>query len=108
MKMAMQKLHIKKGDTVLIISGESKGLEGRVLSVDQKSRRAFVEGQNMVSKHAKPSTANPQGGIEKKEASIDISNLMLANKAEGVKVGRKRNEDGKLVRVNRKTREEIK
>jgi len=92
----------------VIITGESKGLEGRVLSVDRQKKRVFVEGQNMVSKHAKPSAANPQGGIEKKEASIHISNIILIHKGESVKVGRERTNKGKLVRVNRKTREEIK
>lgn len=104
----MAKLHVKKGDKVIIIAGESKGQEGRVLSVDQKKRRAFVEGQNLVSVHTKPNAANPQGGIEKKESSIDLSNLMVVSKGEGVKVGRQLNDDGKLVRVNRKTGEEIK
>lgn len=103
----MGKLHIKKGDTVVITAGESKGQEGRVLSVDAENNRVFVEGQNMVSKHAKPNANNPQGGIEKKEAAVHISNVLLMHKGEAVKVGRERNSDGKLVRVNRKTREEI-
>ena len=72
-----KKLHIKKGDTVMVITGESKGQKGRVLEVDREKSRAIVEGVNMVSKHTKPNAKAPQGGIIKKEAPIHISNLML-------------------------------
>ena len=71
----MQK--IKKGDTVQIIAGKDKGQEGKVLSVNPKTGRVVVEGLNMVTKHTKPSQANPNGGIVEKEAPIDISNVML-------------------------------
>ena len=67
----MTKLHIKKGDTVKVISGEEKGNKGRVILVEISKNRALVEGLNMVSKHTKPNTANPQGGIVKKEAPIE-------------------------------------
>ncbi len=103
----MSKLHIKKGDTVHVNSGEDKGKTGRVLQVLVKEQRAIVEGVNMVSKHTKPNAQNPQGGIVKKEASIHISNLNLIEKGVPVRVGRKRNEDGKLVRVSKKTGNEI-
>ena len=71
----MSKLHIKKGDTVYVNSGEDKGKTGRVLKVLVDKKRAIVEGINMVSKSTKPNAKNPQGGIVKQEASIHISNL---------------------------------
>jgi large subunit ribosomal protein L24 len=73
----MSKLHIKKGDTVKVIAGNSKGQEGKVIEVIISKSRALVEGVNMVSKHTKPNAASPQGGIIKKEASIHISNLVF-------------------------------
>jgi large subunit ribosomal protein L24 len=106
----MSKLHIKKGDLVYVISGESKGQQGKVLSVMIKDERALVEGVNMVSKHTKPNSKYPQGGIIKKEAPIHISNLMLIDPATGKpsRIGRKLNEKGKLVRFSKKSGEEIK
>jgi len=71
----MTKLKIKTGDTVRITTGDHKGTEGKVMRVDAEKNKAIVEGANMVSKHEKPSANNPQGGIVKKEAPIDISNL---------------------------------
>lgn len=103
------KLHIKKGDTVKAITGNSKGQQGKVLSIDRKNSRALVEGLNMISKHTKPNAANTQGGIIKQEASIHISNLMLVDaKGNATKVGRKLNEDNKIVRYSKKSGEEIK
>ncbi|MGE0076970.1 MAG: 50S ribosomal protein L24 [Bacteroidales bacterium] len=106
----MSKLHIKKGDLVYVISGESKGQQGKVLSVLVKDERALVEGVNMVSKHTKPNSKYPQGGIIKKEAPIHISNLMLIDPTTGKpsRIGRKLNNDGKLVRFSKKSGEEIK
>ncbi len=103
----MSKLHIKKGDTVYVNSGEDKGKTGRVLKVLVKEQRAFVEGINLVKKHTKPNAKHPQGGIIDQEASIHISNLNLVEKGNPVRVGRKRNKDGKLVRISKKTGEEI-
>jgi len=105
-----KKYHIRKGDTVLVLSGENKGQEGKVLKVITKTDRALVEGVNIVSKHTKPNAQNPQGGIVKQEAPIHISNLMLVDPATGkpTRIGRKRNDDGKLVRYSKKTGEEIK
>lgn len=103
----MSKLHIKKGDTVFVNAGESKGKTGRVLEVLVKEKRAIVEGINMVSKHAKPSAKSPQGGIIKKEASVHISNLNPVESGKPVRVGRKLNAEGKLVRVSKKSGEEI-
>ncbi|MBD3630130.1 MAG: 50S ribosomal protein L24 [Cyclobacterium sp.] len=102
-------MHIKSGDTVLVISGDDKGKKGKILSVDQTKRRAIVEGLNMVTKHIKPTANSPQGGIEKKEAPIHISNLKLVDPktGEATRIGRKKNEDGKLVRYSKKTGEVI-
>ena len=102
----MSKLHIKKGDTVKILAGVDNGKSGKVTSVDLGKGRAFIEGINMVSKHTKPSAANPQGGILKQEASVHISNLMVVDsKGQASRVGRKLNKDGKLVRYSKKTGE---
>jgi large subunit ribosomal protein L24 len=105
-----KKLHIKKGDTVMVISGESRGQKGRVLEVNRDKSRAIVEGVNMVSKHTKPNAKAPQGGILKKEAAIHISNLMLVDPTSGkaTRVGRKLNDSNKLVRYSKKSGEEIK
>ncbi|MDX2414951.1 MAG: 50S ribosomal protein L24 [Bacteroidales bacterium] len=105
-----KKLHIKKGDTVIVITGESKGQQGRVLEVFREKERAIVEGVNMVSKHTKPNAQSPQGGIIKKEASIHISNLQLVDPASGgaTRIGRRLNSNNKLVRYSKKSGEEIK
>lgn len=104
------KLHIKKGDTVVVIAGESKGQQGKVLSMQVEKQRAIVEGVNLVSKHTKPNAKNTQGGIVKQEAPIHVSNLMLVEPATGkpTRIGRKMNEEGKLVRYSKKSGEEIK
>ncbi len=105
-----KKLHIKKGDTVVVISGESKGQKGKVLEVMAEKQRAIVEGVNMVSKHTKPNAEHPQGGILKQEAPIHISNLMNVDHSSGKprRVGRRLNDKGKLVRYSKKSGEEIK
>ena len=103
----MSKLHIKKGDTVYVNAGEDKGKSGRVLEVLVKEQRAIVEGINLVSKHTKPNAKAPQGGIVKKEAAIHISNLNPTEKGKPVRVGRKLNADGKLVKKKKKSGEEI-
>ena len=96
----MQK--IKKGDTVQIIAGKDKGQEGKVVSVNPKTGRVVVEGLNMVTKHTKPSQANPNGGIVEKEAPIDISNVMLVVGGKTTRVGFDF-KDGKKVRVAKTT-----
>ena len=104
----MSKLHIKKGDTVKVLSGTDNGKTGKITSVDREKGRAFVEGINLVSKHAKPSAANPQGGIVKREASVHISNLMVVDsKGQASRIGRKLNKNGKLVRYSKKSGEVI-
>jgi large subunit ribosomal protein L24 len=104
------KLHVKKGDNVLVLAGDDKGQTGRILKVVPEDNKAYVEGLNMVSKHTKPNAKNPQGGVVKKEAAIHISNLQVVETRTGkaTRVGRKLNEEGKLVRVSKKTGEETK
>ncbi|MDT0688644.1 50S ribosomal protein L24 [Salegentibacter sp. F188] len=103
----MTKLKIKSGDTVRVIAGEHKGQEGKVQKVLLDKNKAIVEGVNEISKHEKPSAANPQGGIKKKEAPIHISNLALIDKnGETTRVGYK-TEDGKKVRFSKKSNEVI-
>jgi large subunit ribosomal protein L24 len=103
-----QKLHIKVGDTVKVLSGEANGQEGTVLSIDRKKMRATVEGVNMIKKHQKPSAANPEGGIIEMPGGIHISNLMVVHNGVATRIGRKLNKDGKLVRYSKKSGEEIK
>jgi len=104
------KSKIRKGDLVKVIAGDSKGTQGKVTEVLLSKNRAIVEGANMVSKHTKPNAANPNGGIVKQEAAIHISNLALVDPKTGAatRVGRKLNDAGKLVRVAKKSGEEIK
>lgn len=106
----MAKLNIKKGDTVYVNSGEDKGKTGRVLRVLREKNRAVVEGVNVVSKSTKPSAKHPQGGIVKMEAPIHISNINLIDPKSGkpTRVGIKVNEEGKKVRIAKKSGEEIK
>ncbi|TVR71451.1 MAG: 50S ribosomal protein L24 [Marinilabiliales bacterium] len=105
-----RKYHIKKGDTVYVISGEAKGQQGRVLDVITKEGKAIVEGVNMVARHTKPNAKHTQGGIIRKEAPVNITNLMLVDPSTGnpTKVGRRVNDKNKLVRYSKKTGEEIK
>lgn len=93
-----------------MLAGDDKGQTGRILKVVPEDNKAYVEGLNMVSKHTKPNAKNPQGGVVKKEAAIHISNLQVVETRTGkaTRVGRKLNEEGKLVRVSKKTGEEIK
>ncbi|MDR2520516.1 MAG: 50S ribosomal protein L24 [Bacteroidales bacterium OttesenSCG-928-I14] len=105
----MSKLHIKKGDVVYINSGNDKGKTGRVSKVFVKERRALVDGVNVVSKSVKPSAKHNQGGFEKKELSVHISNLnVLDNNGDYVRICRKLNKNGVLARFSRKSGEEIK
>ncbi len=102
------KAHIKKGDKVVVISGEHKGVQGNVLSVDLDKQRAVVEGVNMISRHTKPSAQSPNGGIIKKEAPLHISKLKVMD-AEGkaTRVARAKDEKtGKSVRISVKAKKE--
>ncbi len=106
--MAKVKLHIKKGYNVKVIAGDDKGKTGKVLKVIPADNRAVVEGLNLVSKHMKPSAQNTSGKIEKIEAPIHVSNLMVMVSGTPTRIGRKLNAEGKLQRVVRKTGEFIK
>ncbi|MCQ2174734.1 MAG: 50S ribosomal protein L24 [Bacteroidales bacterium] len=102
-------MNIKKGDTVYVNAGNDKGKTGKVLSVDPSKDRAIVEGINIVSKHTKPNSKQPQGGILKQEAGIHVSNLQLIDPVKNVptRVGHKF-VDGKKIRYAKKSGEEIK
>ena len=102
----MATMKIKKGDTVKVIAGKDKDKEGKVISVIRKDNKVLVEGINMVTKHAKPSMANQQGGIIQKEAPIDLSNVMLLHNGKATRVGFKMDGD-KKVRVAKATGEVI-
>ena len=97
------KFHVKKGDMVFVNAGNEKGKTGKVLRVDHKNMRAIVEGLNMVTKHAKPSQSNPNGGISEMEAPIDISNVMLVVDGKKTRVGFQveTNDKGKVVKKSR-------
>ncbi len=103
------KIHIKKNDTVIVLSGDDKGKKGRVLEVLVAEMKAFVEGVNIVSKHTKPNAKNTQGGIVKKEAAVPVSKLALLDPKDGkaTRTGR-RNENGKSVRYSKRSNEVIK
>jgi large subunit ribosomal protein L24 len=105
-----KKRHIKKGDTVFVNAGDDRGKTGKVLEMLADKNRAIVEGINLVSKHTKPNSKTPQGGIIKKEAGIHISNLQVVDPTSGTptRIGRRLNEKGKLVRYAKKSQEEIK
>ena len=104
------KLHVKKGDKVIVLSGNNKGKTAKVLSVSPKKYSAILEGINLVTRHIKPSADNPKGGIEKKEAPIHLSNLMIVDPSNGkpTKIYRKRNKDGKMARFSKKSNKIIK
>lgn len=105
-----KKLHLRKGDNAMVIAGNYKGNKGKVLEVLTDKDRVIIEGVNMITKHVKPSANNPEGGIERTEAGIHISNVKLIDPSTGepTKVGRKLNDDGKLQRFSKKTGELIK
>ncbi len=103
------KRHVRTGDTVKVISGNSKGKTGKIIAVLTDKDRALVEGVNLVTKHLKPNAQNPQGSIEKREAGIHISNLQLVDPKTGepTRTGRKLNDKGKLQRFSKKSGEFI-
>ena len=105
----MIKLHIRKGDNVIVLAGRDKGKTGKVQKVLVSEQRAIVEGINMVSKSTKPSAQNPQGGIVKQEAPIHISNLSLIDPKSGKPTRVSVKHEGKnVVRIAKKSGEEIK
>ncbi|MEE0955276.1 MAG: 50S ribosomal protein L24 [Eubacterium sp.] len=99
-------MKLKKGDTVRVIAGKDKGKEGKILSVDVRTGKVLVEGINMVTKSVKPNAANMNGGIVNKEAPIQASNVMYLKDGEVTRLGYKF-EDGKKVRIAKKTGEAI-
>jgi len=105
-----KKLHIKKDDTVKVLSGNFKGSTAKVLKVYPAKNKALLEGINMVTKHVKPSAQNPEGGRNEQEAPIHVSNLMVVDPATGepTRVGKKANDSGKMQRYSKKTGEFIK
>ena len=104
-----KRLKIKSGDIVKVSSGGSRGKEGTVISVDRSKDRVVVEGVNIVTKHVKPNASNPQGGVVKVEAGIHISNVMVVDAAgNATRVGRRRNDNGKLTRYSKKSNEDLK
>ena len=102
----MSTLKIKKGDTVKVIAGKDNGKEGKVISIDRSKGRVLVEGINMITKHTKPSQANPNGGIIQREAPIDLSNVMYVHKGKATRIGFKFEGD-KKVRYAKSTGEVI-
>ena len=102
----MATMKIKKGDTVVVIAGKDKDKEGKVISVNKKDNTVLVEGVNMITKHAKPSMANQQGGIIHQEGPIDLSNVMYLHKGKATRVGFKMDGD-KKVRFAKSTGEVI-
>ena len=95
-----QKLHVKKGDTVVVISGKEKGKQGEIIAVDIKKERVTVKGLNLVKRHTKPSQANPQGGIIEKEGTIHVSNVMVLDPEQKVPTRTKKvEENGSFVLV---------
>ena len=99
--MSQKKLKVKKGDTVVVISGKDKGKQGKIVAADPQKERVTVEGLNLVKRHTKPTQTNPQGGIITKEAPIHVSNVMIVDpeKKEPTRIRKERQADGTLVRV---------
>jgi large subunit ribosomal protein L24 len=106
--MNKKKLHVKTGDTVKVIAGDERGKTGRIIAVNLNTQRVTIEGLNLVTKHAKPSAKNPQGGISKVEAPVHASNVALVDaKGETFKAGSRKNSEGKTERYSKKTGEVI-
>lgn len=105
MEKKKAKFHVKTGDTVLVIAGNSKGQRGVIKEVIVEKQRARIEGVQMITKHIKPTAQNPQGSLVQTEGSVHISNLMLIDPAtnEPTRTGRRLNDKGKLQRFSKKT-----
>ena len=101
------KLHVKKGDTVKVLSGKDRGKTGEIVEVYPRERKALVKGVNLVTKHRKPDADNPDGSIVKVENALHVSKLQLVVNGEATRVGRRRNDEGKLQRYAKKTGEFI-
>ncbi len=105
-----KKMHVRKGDQVVVISGNQKGKSGRILEVDRKKERALVEGVNLISVHTKPNAQYPEGGIIKKEGPIHVSNLLHVDPKDGkpCRIGYKVEDNGTKVRISKRSGEVIK
>jgi large subunit ribosomal protein L24 len=103
----MAKLHVKKGDQVIVISGKDKGKKGRILASFPADERVLIEGVNIVKRHTKPNAVNPQGGIIEKEAPIHVSNVSIVDPKTGgpTRIGKKILADGTKVRYAKKSGE---
>jgi large subunit ribosomal protein L24 len=102
---SIQKLHVRTGDTVLVIAGNSKGKQGVISKIIRENNRVVVEGVNLIKKHMKPNAQSPQGSIVETEGSVHLSNVKLVEPGTGkaTRTGRKLNEKGKLQRFSKVT-----
>ena len=100
-------MHIIKGMTVKVISGNHKGQSGKVLEVFPKKMKASVEGVNFRKRSVRPTQDNPSGGYIDREAPLHISNLMVLHNDQATRIGYKKLEDGRKVRISVKTKEEL-
>ncbi|MCL6638767.1 MAG: 50S ribosomal protein L24 [Firmicutes bacterium] len=107
--MARNKVHVRKGDTVLVIAGKSIGKKGKVIEVLPEKSRVVVEGVNIIKRHTKPTQKLPQGGIMEREAPIHSSNVMLyCNKCNRpTRIGKKFLENGDKIRICKKCGEAL-
>jgi len=107
--MNKKKLHVKTGDTVKVIAGDERGKTGRIIAVNADKQKVTIEGLNLVTKHAKPSAKNPQGGISQVEAPIHASNVAIVDPktGEATKTAKRKNSEGKTERYSKKTGEVI-
>jgi large subunit ribosomal protein L24 len=103
------KLHVKKDDNVIVITGKDKGKKGRVIAAYPRENRVLIEGVNMVKRHTRPNQANPQGGIIEREAPIHVSNVMHIDPKSGkpTRIGSKILSNGKKVRIAKRSGQEI-
>ena len=100
-------MHVKKGMLVKVVSGNHKGMEGKVLNVFPKKNKLIVEGVNFRKRAARPTQENPSGGFVEREAPLHISNVMVVNNGVATRIGYKVLDDGKKIRISKKTEEEI-
>ncbi|MBT3299324.1 MAG: 50S ribosomal protein L24 [Candidatus Marinimicrobia bacterium] len=100
-------MFVKKGMTVKVISGNHKGMEGKVLHVFPKKQRVLVEGINFIKKAMRPTQENPSGGVVEKEAPVHVSNVMIVHGGQASRIGYKKLDDGSKIRISKKTNEEI-
>ena len=103
------KLHVKKDDNVIVITGKDKGKKGRIIAAYPRENRVLVEGVNMVKRHTRPNQANPQGGIIEREAPIHVSNVMHVDPKSGkpTRIGYKVLDNGEKIRIAKKSGQEI-